>query len=159
MKIELTTEEYHSLLQVVYLGGCVLSNHTYNEYPEKFNDLLQHLLSYAKEAGFFGPDSLVDQGPTGEYCLTENHNSEVDRYFDDYEMVFFLRTLSYNMAIRDLDRKYGIDAHNRIPYDQWLMEMGDLEALYDTEFLQNDLDNIVIMNGSGGVAVDEKVKN
>jgi L-rhamnose mutarotase len=147
MKIELSKEEYRSLLDLLYLGEWLLDAHDEVKDSEKqrYEDVIQKVYSYAKEADC---ENLIEYAedmkqyfPTREYEDT----SMCHQYIDEYDDESFWYELMSRLIERDIQQmiREGViiapmtgEERLRIGYP--------IETKYQDEFEENGLDNVVI---------------
>ena len=142
MKIELTNEQYESLLKLVYLGAW-MANANRVEAIEEFESIESHIYSFSEKAG---TTNLVDYAkelenwlPTRE--LEESMQPLVEEYDNDTLFDDLIDQLSTRDAIRMLGSTYvAMSAEERF------VATGLFVEKYATEFEQFGLINLEIVH-------------
>ena len=136
MQIELSQDEYKTLLGILEISDWVLFGH-HNPDPEdrkKFRDFEQKIFGYAKEMGF--EDLIEYDSKLQEYLPTQKHddNSEVMPFIQDYDNISFWEELKSRLALRDSLRKYGQAKLNQMSDEDQFRIQRENEDKYQTEF-------------------------
>ena len=129
--LALTPEQYKTLLRMVYIANTVANGQREEgEFHKEYDELEQYVFSRAKEVGF--PAATERHEVDGE----EHHHPsvlfekdpEVNRLLDAYDIAATIEVLAEKLAERDIERKYGPKAKDRMPakdYDELLDERAD----------------------------------
>ena len=145
MKIELTDEQYKTLIEMVYLGEWMINACRHpDEVIKKYQDLEQHLYSFAKAGGMERYVEYDEESkqfyPSQEFEL----RSDVEKYRAEFEDETFWDELIERMSVRDTVRKIGekvADEMNGL--DFYEKQIPFLEK-YNKEFEENGLENLEI---------------
>ena len=144
MKIDLTKEQYELLVKAVYLGNWMVKSTGEESADSDFDMIESHILSFAKD---FGMGQYADFDKEEErHCPSREleDDAELDGYIQRYDDYTFWEKLIYNLARRDMERKYGERPIARMtPEDHLVKEQPFIEK-YEKEFEENGLRNIVV---------------
>ncbi len=143
MKINFTKAQYETLIKAVYLGNWVVNSTEGETVDEDFDALEEYILSFAKD---FGLDQYVeyDEGEKKFYASRELEEGEIEDQIQRYDDYTFWDKLIFNLAERDLIRKYGERAVEKMAdADRFEKEQEFLEK-YEQEFSRNGIRNLVI---------------
>lgn len=148
MKIELTKEQYQTLIKLLHLGTWMANAHRTDDIIEEFEDLEQYILSYGKD---FGMEEHIeyDEG-LKQFFLKEEYieDSGLEELIDEYNEETLWDELLFRLADRDMIEKYGIEAlQNMDPDEVWDKRFPFLE-FYEKEFEENGLENLRVIKGS-----------
>lgn len=126
--LALTPEQFKILLRMVYIANTVANGHSEEgEFLKDYDDLEQYIFSRAKEAGFPGAterhkvDEEVHHHPSPMF----ENDAEVNKILDEYDTRATFEFLGEKLAERDLEKKYGPHAKDRMPakdYEEILTE-------------------------------------
>jgi len=86
MKIELTKEEYKTLLTIAYCGEWMLNSHKTKDdsISKKSENLEQKIFSFAKDAGL---EKWIEfDTEMGEYFPTADMEDELQKFIDLYNL-------------------------------------------------------------------------
>ncbi|MEK7072285.1 MAG: hypothetical protein AAB969_01825 [Patescibacteria group bacterium] len=110
MQIELSKEQYETLLKLVYLGNWVANSSRIDDKLENYEKVEDHIFSFAKEFGFpeFVDDEETDKGKFYPTRMFEE-DTEVNKLVDDYDNETFWQELPHRLGDRDFVREYGED--------------------------------------------------
>ncbi len=126
--LALTKEQFKTLLNMVYIANTVAnSRREEGEFLKDYDELEQYVFSRAKEAGFPGATERhkVDEEVHHHPSLSFEHDPEVNKLLDEYDVACALELLSEKLAEHDLEKKYGPNTKDRMPskdYDELLEE-------------------------------------
>lgn len=146
MEIELTTNEYKTLLEMVQIASWILHAHKVEHGPETkvYRDLEQKILSLAKEAGF---ENLVeyDRGMK-EYFPTREFEEEnpAMQFIDEYDEETFWDELAERLASRDLVEEEGEEKVNEMDPWERATRIESLHGGYLEEFERYGLERLRI---------------
>jgi hypothetical protein len=149
MEIKLTNEQYENLLKIVYLGNWMInairSGNEGDEQIEKYNEIEQHIFSFAKDAGlekYIEFDEKYNQFfPTVEL----EEDSEIQKYLEDYNDEIFWQELADKLGTRDFIRKYGIEAIEKMDPEERFLKHQEFIIKYEEEFEKNGIENLEIV--------------
>lgn len=142
MQIELTKEQYRTLLLLVNLGDWVINAHEVDARNEDVDELLQHILKYHKD---FGETKLVDPAPDkGKFYETREMDDWMYKFIDEYDNETFWDELVDRLSERDFLRQHGEKKIEKMTTEQYLRELDEFEERYSKEFEENGLDNLSI---------------
>lgn len=106
INIELTTEQYKKLVELVYLGNWMANAVKTGEILENEYEQIEHqMFSYSKDAELGDFVSLDDQ--YGEYVLSDEVEDKMQQLIREYDDFTFWQELTYRLAERDLYREIG----------------------------------------------------
>jgi hypothetical protein len=139
MNIELSAEQFRSLLDLVYLGEMMAASSADRAKAEKYRKLESRIFSECSEAGL-GKLAEEDEEDDGEvYPSAEFDASGVMDMIDDYNEDILFGTLAEALSKREVPAQ--LDGEERMDY---------IEAQYDKymkEFDENGFDNISVDTG------------
>jgi hypothetical protein len=144
MKIDFTQEQFELLLKTVYLGNWMVKSTEEEPADTDFDALEAHVLSFAKA---FGLEQYVDfdEEDGRYYPSTELEESdEIEGYIQRYDDSTFWEKLIYNLARRDMERKYGERPIAQMSPEEHLTKEQPFIEKYEKEFGDNGLRNIMI---------------
>jgi len=146
MKIDLSKEEYQTLLELLEIAGWVLHAHENEQRPEtlKYRELEQKLYSYAKELGL-GCLVMYDKGlkqyfPTREFEET----TPAMEFVEEFEEESFWDELVNRLAERDLARITGGKRAKGMTAEDRFRKLTLFQKRYVDEFEERGLDNLII---------------
>lgn len=148
MEIKLTEEQYKTLVEMLYLGEWMINAcRSPNERIEKYEDLEQHLYSFAKAAGLECwieyDEELKQYFPTKEFEL----QSEVEEYRDEFENETFWDELIERLSLRDVIRQLGEEAVDKMAgVERYEKQLVFIEK-YQKEFEKHGIKNLGIVPG------------
>ncbi len=144
MKIDFTQEQYETLIKAVYLGNWIV-NATDEDSPDnKFDAIERYLLSQAKD---FRLEKYVDYGDKEGIARPSQDldcDPEIEESIIRYDDCTFWDKLIYNLAHRDMARKYGEKAIARMSPEELFQKERPFLEKYEDEFETNGLNNLVI---------------
>jgi hypothetical protein len=144
MKIDFTPEQFELLLKVVYLGNWMVKSTEEESTDTDFDAIETHVLSFAEK---FGLERYVDFDKEEEkhYFSKEMEESEeIESYIQRYDDSTFWEKLIYNLARRDMERKYGERPIALMSPEEHLTKEQPFIEKYEKEFGDNGLRNIMI---------------
>lgn len=142
MKIDLTKEQYRTLILLTSLGECMVNSHRETGLDEGVSELLHHILAYHKD---FDAADLVDPVPDdGKFHGSTKLNEWAYSFSDAYDDESFWDELSNRLAERDFSREYSEEATQKMKPLEHLQKIDDLASAYDDEFCAKGLENLVI---------------
>jgi hypothetical protein len=146
MKINVTKNEYRSLIDMIYIADWVLTSFKSEDGPEinKYKEVMQKFYALAKDMGM---EKLIkfDKELNG---YTETHEfedtSECHQFIDEYDNDSFWERLIEQLTTRDMQEKFGGKETRDKDPDKYFEQYAAIEMKYMTEFEENDLDNLTI---------------
>ena len=106
MKIEITKEQYLTLIKAVNAGSCVygiLGDDVAEEYKEESNNidkLREYFLKFAKDFGY----EKITEKFKGKLIMNEEFSEILDEAIDDYDDNTFWHELETRLGKRDFER-------------------------------------------------------
>jgi len=147
MKINYTKKEYRLLLDMVEMAEWVLNSHrtTPSDEIEKYSEIYQKILSYAKEMGF---ENLIayDKSLGGYFATSEYEESEHMRYIEEFEDDVFWDALPHRLSVRDLVKQVGEKGYTEMEFEERVSKLVELESFYYKELEENGIDNLRFEN-------------
>ena len=146
MEIDITKDEYSTLLEIFEIADWVLHAHKIEENPEtaKYRNIEQKVFSYAEDFGFENlirfDDHLEQYFPTKEFEET----SAGMKFIEEFENDSFWDELTERLVLRDLIRQEGKDNILRMTLEKRFQKEEPLREKYISEFQNNGLNNIDI---------------
>lgn len=141
MKIELSKEQYRNLIELLFLGNWLANasrtGANGDERIEKYEELEEHILSFAKQ--FKAEDIVIKQD--GSYYTTMEFEEALMPIVEEYDEYTFWEQLSLKLAERDLLREIGPIRELK---DEHIVRKYDIEEQYEIEFEKNGVKNLVI---------------
>ncbi|TGN21017.1 hypothetical protein [Leptospira idonii] len=149
MNLELSLEQYETLLKLVYMGDWVISTLQAKERVEedsdndsRFAEVVRHVFNHAEGAGL-GNIVQIDQN-NGEPYLTREFEEEsglVD-ILEDYEDEVFWQALIERLAHRDFLRHYGESAISGMAIEERIEKETPFHDKWATEFHESGIENL-----------------
>lgn len=146
MKINLTKNDYRTLLDLLYLGNWILQSHDVDQDPQKakYLTLEQKFLALAAEFGFGHlveyDEELKEYFPTKAF----EDKSMVMPAIYAYDNDTFWEELGDRLALRDLIRQEGEDRVQAMELKERFEKLAPFLEKYHEEFEQHGLDRISI---------------
>jgi hypothetical protein len=152
MKIELSTQEYRDLLDILHIAGVVMSGHRRQEDPrtERHRTLIQKLYALAQGEdldGLFNYNSSTRKYvPTGKF----EENTLAHALIDELGDHLFWDELISRLSVRDAAQMAGgmERLHALSDSDRQQLE-GPIGQRYIAEFSANGIANLEIVERSG----------
>lgn len=151
MNLELSLEQYETLLKLVYMGDWVISTLQAKERVEddadsdtRFAEVVRHIFNYADVAGL-GSIVQIDQN-NGEPYLTREFEEEsglVD-ILEDYEDEVFWQSLIERLAHRDFIRHYGESAISEMAIEERIEKETPFHDKWANEFHERGIENLKV---------------
>jgi hypothetical protein len=144
MTLNLTPEEYRTLLKVVFLGNWMAN--AYREEPlADYDNIEQVLLS---RASGFKADDLVDfDHKKKTWAHTREFEDEMGEQIDEYNIEALYDELGYWLARRDLLNEIGEAAARGMTAAALSSAQQAYLEKYDEEFDDNGIERIGIIEG------------
>lgn len=144
MTLNLTPEEFRSLVKVVFLGNWMAN--AYRDKPvTEYDDIEQVLLSHASS---FGVDDIAGFNQKKKaWVYTREFEDAMGELIDEYNIEALYDELGYWLARRDLINSIGdAEAGRMTPAELSSAAQGYLEK-YEEEFDDNGIERIGIIEG------------
>ena len=145
MKIHFTKREYRVLLDMIYLADWMLHAHESERRQDEYHTLEQKILSLAKE---FGCEDLVEHSESCDQYFPTRQQEEskaVQNAVENYNAHTLWDELISRLAERDVLKKFGEDALNRMTGDERANLFWEAEKPYVDEFEINGLDRLRVV--------------
>ena len=141
MNINLTPDQYRTLVKLIYMGHWMLTAH--KDTPDDVIDAAaSHIYSFAKSAGV---ESLFEaDADNGKFYSTRAFEDLMSESIRDYDDQAFWDELIDRLTSRDFLAKYGEKAINKMTVEERFAKMGEFEERYDEEFADHGLERIAI---------------
>jgi len=145
MRIDLTTDEYRQLIDVLYLADWLLTAHKVGDDPrvESYQQLVQKLYARSQEAGL---SHLIEYATEfDQYFPTRDFESDtpIHGFIDEYDDETFWDELTRRLAERDLIAQLGgADKVQKLSTEERIRKLGHFEDHYATEFARHGLENL-----------------
>lgn len=142
MKIELTTQQYQTLLELVFMGNWIVNANkpTDADTAKEYEQLEKLLFSKAPE---FELGALADT--EGYPSRKFEEESPVYDYIEDYDDYTFWEQLTQRLAKRDMLKKYGKEALSKMSAFERLAEEDELTEKYLQIFGTNGLEALTLV--------------
>lgn len=140
MKIEITKEQYQTLLELVFMGNWVVNSmqETDAEQTKQYDHLEKLMFSKATE---FELGELADD--EGYPSRKFEEESPVYDYIEEYDNHTFWDELTQRLAKRDLLRQYGKDGLCRMSAYERIAKEDELIDAYYELFEKEGLDALL----------------
>jgi hypothetical protein len=136
MKIELSEEQYLSLVKLVYLGRLMS---TYvdesGEGDKELNATEQHVYSFFKN---FGADECIEFSAKHKaYYPTRPFEESLEPFIEAYDDRRFWEELEDRLAARDLVDQLGAEKAEKLSFEERFKLMESIAQKYEEEFIDN----------------------
>lgn len=148
--LALSPEQFQTLLRMVYVANTVVNGHRNEEdLLKEYEELEQYLFARAKETVFPGATWKHKVGDEVHHhpSLAFEHDPEVNKVLDEYEAIVLFELIAHKLAERQIEKKYGPHAKDRMPAK-------DLEDLI--EEAAEDYQKILLDDGYANLIVEIK---
>lgn len=147
MKINVTKDEYRSIIDMFYIADWVLTSYKTEEGPEikKYHEVMQKFYALAKEMGM---GNLIEfDKELNAYCETQEfeENSPCHQFLDEYDNDAFWERLIEQLTTRDLKMDTGGKMTMDKDPQKYFERYGAIEMKYMAEFEENGLDNLTVV--------------
>ncbi len=145
--LALTPEQFTTLLRVAYIANTIANAHRDDgDFLDEYDDFEQFIFARAKDAGFEGatwrhevngeahhhPSPIFEQDPALGVMM------------DMYDTHTAYEVLAEKLAERDMEKKYGPNAKDRMPAHDYEELLVAIAEEYAHEFATNDFKNVRI---------------
>jgi hypothetical protein len=143
MKVELSVDQFRSLMELVYLGDWMVNGiRSPDSRVERYQDLLQYLASLAGKFGLQGVVEFDEQ--LREFTSTREFEEAMEAYIREYDDEVFWDGLVDRLADRDLLAEYG-EALKAMPVEQVLSKREPLVERYEREVEEHGVERLRII--------------
>jgi len=141
--IELNKEEYLKLTQLVYMGEWMVNSHRdtpvelYAKLIDKINE---------KSANFEMGNLIHCDKETKKYVVTDEFESYLDEYIEDYDHEVFWDEIIYRLSDRDMIAKVGakkLDVMSSL--ERMALQLPIIEK-YQKDFNEFGIENLYLKN-------------
>jgi hypothetical protein len=145
MRIDLTTDEYRRLVDVLYLADWLLTAHKVGDDPrvEAYQQLVQKLYAHSQEMGL---SYLIEYAAEfDQYFPTRDFEAgtAIHEFIDEYDDETFWDELTRRLAERDLILQLGgVDKVQKLSTEDRIRKLGQFEEYYAAEFARHGLANL-----------------
>lgn len=148
-KIELTREQFLTLLKLVYLGNWMANAHRTGsaEDPQKkdYEDIEHLIFSYAKKFGF---DRYVDDedGIEGRFYPTSyfEEETDVDDLHQEYDEETFWDELANRLGERDLFRHYTEEEIQKMSREERMSKLYEFIDKWSDEINEHGIERLSV---------------
>lgn len=145
MQIELKSDEYRHLVDILYLAEWLLTAHKVGDDPRVavYQQLVQKLYAYSQEMGL---SHLIEYAVEfDQYFPTRDFEAgtPIHEFIDEYDDETFWDELTRRLAERDLLAQVGgWEKVQKLSTEERIRKLGQLEEHYAAEFARHGLENI-----------------
>ncbi|MBX3014156.1 MAG: hypothetical protein KF832_21725 [Caldilineaceae bacterium] len=145
MQIELTSDEYRRLIDILYLADWLLTAHKVGDDPRvaAYQQLVQKLYAYSQEMGL---SHLIEYAVEfDQYFPTRDleAGTPIHEFIDEYDDETFWDELTRRLAERDLLAQLGgWEKMQKLSTEERIRRLGQLEEHYAAEFARHGLENL-----------------
>jgi hypothetical protein len=143
MKINFTEKQYETLLKIVYMGAGIVNSVDESE-GNKFTEIEEYIYSFAKNTGL---ENLVDYDEEEKaYYPSEalESDDEIVEYIQNYDDDTFWEKLIYNLAMRDMEHKFGKEKLEKMQEEDIHANLQSFAQKYEKEFSKNGIKNLKV---------------
>lgn len=143
--IELNKEEYLKLAQLVYMGEWMVNSHRvdpiglYEKLIDKINE---------KSARFEMGNLIYKEKLSDRYVVTDEFESYLDEYIEDYDHEVFWDELIYRMSDRDMVAMVGAQRLDVMSASERMALQLPLIEKYQKDFDEWGVDHLVLKDDS-----------
>ncbi len=143
MELNLSREQFETLLKAVYLGDWMVNAiRVPGNYVPEFEELEKSLLLLAHGAGF---NDTVEFDPSlSEYFFKEEFHEMLQPFIDEYDDEAFWDGLVDRLASRDFEKTYG-DAAKRMGKDERFEKLSAFVDKYEAEVEEHGVDRLRVI--------------
>lgn len=140
-QLELSKEQFHTLLKAVYLGNWLANGHRTEDRLSEYYDLESYVFSKAKEWGF--PELVDDSDPDlGIFPSVFMEQGEVNQLIDEADEETFFQELIEIMTNNEIRRRYSEDEYRGLSQKEHLRVMCQIESEIVEELNEKGLENL-----------------
>lgn len=156
MEITFTKEQYETLLKAVYMGNWIVNSIDEETEENPFDALEEYVFSFAKDFGLERYAACVKENNTYYPSRQMEEDEEVDEYIQNYDDDIFWDKLIFNLSRRDVEKKYGEAAVEKMSDEELILKEKPFAEKYEKEFAKNGLKNLTISSGKENVSHRQK---
>lgn len=138
MKLEMTKNQFKTLLELVFLGNWVANSHRVEGEIEKYDAMEKEIFSMASR---FGLPEFADEDGYPSRIFEES----IQELIDEYDEETFWSKLVERMAWRDFYRQYSEEQLERMNQNQRFEKLCSIIANYEELFRKYGLDALTIV--------------
>lgn len=139
VNIELSEEQYKTLVKMVYLGEWV--SQSYNEEPTaEIEEIEQVIYSVAK--GTNTENWLEQDEKTKRFYPTVDMEEEMLEAIDEYDDYVFWDELVDRLSERDLLKEHGEEKLEKMSFEDRIEKEDPIIEAYEEEFSKNGISNL-----------------
>lgn len=142
LNIELTREQYLTLLKAVYLGEWVANanrvGHGEDSRLAKYEEIKDYLFSLAPQFGF-------SKNIEHELEYNESGTTEVSRLHEEYDAETFWDELCDRLGTRDFYRKYTKEEAQKMTDEEHFLKLQECIIQVEEEIEEHGLERLVVM--------------
>jgi hypothetical protein len=148
MKVDISTQEYRDLLDVLSIADWVMMAHKTGQDSRigPYEKLIQKFYSLAKDMGY---DTLVEyDAREGRYHLTRTFEDTTRswEFIDEFTEDTFWDELTHRMTERDMARQVGgYEKLRSLSREDWSALEAPIHERYSEEFYQNGIERMAIV--------------
>ncbi len=143
MQIELSSEQFRILMELVYLGDWIVNAvRRPGEISRQHADVFQHLASLAHRFGL--KDIVEPEQQLREFVPTSEFEEAMDAYIQEYDDEVFWDEVVARLADRDLLAEYG-EALKAMTIEQLISKREPLVERYEREVEQHGVERLKII--------------
>lgn len=145
MQIELSTDEYRQLVDILYLADWMLTARKVGDDPrvEGYHQLVQKLYARAQEMGL---SHLIEYAEEfDQYFPTRDFEADttIHEFINEYDDETFWDELTRRLAERDLVAQLGgREKVQKLSMEERIRKLGQFEEQYAAEFAKHGLDHL-----------------
>jgi len=145
MQLEISKDEYKTLIEMIYIADWVIHAHKIEEKPatKKYKGLIQKIYSYAEKFGF---KNLIeyDEKFKEYFPSSEFEEGEYMEYIDEYNNDTFWDELIERLVVRDVIRQEGEKKYYNMNFEERITKEDPFREKYYAEFIENGLENVEV---------------
>lgn len=138
--LKLTTDQFKTLLKLVYIGEWVINSHKIDEQDKDSSILLEHLFSLTKQ--FKIPNFSDNENP--QYPTYDYEFGEVRQHIDEYDEYSFWEALEDKLIQKILLENYTSEQLQALEKERRFKIICDIEENVQKHLLKHGLEQIVI---------------
>jgi len=143
MKIDLTKQEYKSLLRATDIANFVygimgdMVDEKYKKPSKKTDELTNKVLEYADQ---FGQTEFVEEFE-GKNILSDDYSNEILKDVTEFEEYVFWDRLVQKLALKEMQKKYSLKERKQMDDMERITIISELEEKYFSIFEKDGIDN------------------
>ncbi|MCC5894091.1 MAG: hypothetical protein JJU16_01385 [Alkalibacterium sp.] len=142
MKINLTKNQYRSLIDLVHLGDMMVNGIRTTDKIEEYEELREYIYSFAKQMGC--GDCIKYDAKYGMHFETRDFETgKIEEYISEYDNEVFWTELPSRLADRDIIRLQKLTGEIT-DREERLRKVWAKEEEYQVEFENNGLENVEV---------------